>query len=130
MLRPAVKFRVLLVEDEHQVREALKLMLSQAGCEVITAQNGVEALDRFRDRPQDLVITDLIMPEKDGFETIQALKALAPQVKILAISGGMGQSGPASGLDTARRLGADRVLAKPFSFQQLTESLDGLLRVA
>ncbi len=124
---PPGRFRVLLVEDEHQVREAVCLMLAEAGCEVVTAENGVQALDRFRSRPLDLVITDLSMPVKDGYATIRELKTLAPEVKIIAISGAALQGGPQTGLEAARRLGADRILAKPFSYRELAAHLHGLL---
>ncbi len=129
MSRSAEKVRVLLVDDEQQVREAVGLMLAEAGCEVVLAQNGIEALDRFRDWPQDVVITDLAMPGKDGFQTIRELKNLSPQVKIIAISGAAYSPCLSGGLDAARRLGADQVLAKPFSFRELTESLNVLLQV-
>lgn len=124
---PPGRIRVLLVEDESQVREAVGLMLAEAGCEVVMAENGVQALDRFRARPLDLVITDLAMPVKDGYATIRELKSLAPEVKIIAISGALAQGTAQAGLDAARRLGADRVLAKPFSYRELAAHLHGLL---
>lgn len=119
--------RVLVVEDESFVREALGLMLAECGCEVVTAVNGVQALAQVRDQTPDLVITDIFMPEKDGLETILELKRLNPEVKIMAISGGSPSFAPQDSLRAARSLGADQVMAKPFSLADLAESLDLLL---
>lgn len=118
--------RILVIEDEAILRNLLKQVLTHMGHEVEEAGNGHEGIARFRDGDIDLVVTDLIMPEKEGLETIQELKKIRPGAKIIAMSGG----GRGSGLDylvLARQLGADQVLAKPFSNQDLAMAVDGVL---
>lgn len=104
---------VLIVEDDATVLRALAQGFRVAGCRVMTAQDGNEGLSRFDQLRPDIVVTDILMPNREGVETIVAMKQKAPDVKILAISGG-GILGSAEVLDLARRLGADAVLAKPF----------------
>jgi CheY-like chemotaxis protein len=74
----------------------------------------------------DIVVTDIVMPEREGLETIMAIKSARPDVPILAISGG-GRIGAPPFLDLARRLGADDVLAKPFRTAQLVERIAALV---
>ena len=76
--------------------------------------------------PADLVITDLIMPEQEGLETITSLKKEYPGIKIIAISGG-GRIGPEAYLPAAQELGADRVFSKPFDVRELAETVKELL---
>jgi CheY-like chemotaxis protein len=79
--------RILLVEDDEAVRDILKKALVSSGHEVEEAENGNVALAAYRRQPCDLVITDLVMPEKDGLETILELRRMNPAVKIVAMSG-------------------------------------------
>lgn len=104
---------VLIIEDDATMLRALAQGFRAAGCRVMIAQDGNEGLSRFDQFRPDIVVTDILMPNREGVETIVAMKQKAPDVKIVAISGG-GILGSAEVLDLARRLGADAVLAKPF----------------
>ncbi len=110
--------RILIIDDDEQVRELLTEILEQAGYEVTQATNGDEGLKRYRAWPTDMVITDLIMPEKEGLETIIALKKEFPDVRIMVVSGG-GRSPAVNYLPIAKSLGAKNALAKPFSRQDI-----------
>lgn len=118
--------RILIVEDDKAVRALLRQILERAGHEVTDAGNGQEAIARYRDNPADLIITNILMPEKEGLETIQELRRNHPGIKIIAISGG-GQIGPADYLDIARRFGARRTFSKPFDRKELLRAVDELL---
>ena len=114
--------RILIIDDDEQVRDLLSEILGRAGYEVVTASNGAEGLRLYRAQPADLVITDLIMPEKEGMETIIALRKDFPKVRIIAVSGG-GRSGAISYLPIAKSLGAARTVAKPFSKQEILDAV-------
>ncbi len=101
-------------------------MLVREGYEVQDAQHGRQALDIYRRWSADVVLTDLIMPEMEGFETIMALKKIKPDVKVIAMSGG-GRIGPAKYLGLAEKLGAAKTLEKPFEFRKLAKALSDLL---
>ena len=104
---------ILLVDDNEAFRRLLRKTLESAGYSVLQAGNGVEALTIFQGQPVDLVITDLIMPEKEGLETILELRKLSSTVKIIAISGG-GRLDADDYLPLAKGFGAARTLTKPF----------------
>lgn len=118
--------RILIIDDEDLARYTLLKMLSGSGHELAEAENGKEGLDLHRESPFDLIITDLIMPEMEGMETILALRRDGPTPKIIAVSGG-GRSGSADYLSMARRLGADQVLPKPFSQDELLSTVHSCL---
>ncbi|MEW5726067.1 MAG: response regulator [Thermodesulfobacteriota bacterium] len=118
--------RILVIDDDESLRKMLGQMLVKAGHEVRLARDGREGVLLFRQGPADLVITDILMPEKEGIETILELRREYPQVKILAISRG-GTVDPGTYLNMARDLGADRTLGKPFSWSRLDEVLKELL---
>ncbi len=109
---------VLVIEDDQEVRDYLVAVLSRAGHEVTAAANGRDGVATFRDHPTQVVITDIIMPEKDGIETILDLRREHPQLKVIAISGG-GRSTPENYLHSARLLGADRAIRKPFKNEEI-----------
>lgn len=111
--------KILVVDDDKQVRKYVSQTLFRAGHETIMAGDGNECLRLFKHSEPELVIIDIIMPEKEGIETIIELKRIAPDVKIIAISGG-GRVGPESYLMTARGLGACAALQKPFTAGELT----------
>jgi CheY-like chemotaxis protein len=119
--------RILIIDDEDQTRRMLQQVLTRAGYEVVEACNGNEGLQRFRDRPTDLVITDILMPEKEGLETIIDIRREFPAVKIIAISGG-GRAGNLHFLDMAKRLGAQHILQKPFELQEMLTAVSDLLQ--
>lgn len=119
---------ILLVDDDEQLLYTAQAMLERLQHDVVTARNGNEALARYVEHAPDLVITDLIMPDREGLETIRELRRSAPGVKIIAMSGG-GRSSPGNYLKMAKDLGATAVLAKPFSFSELATVVDTLLAV-
>ena len=118
--------RILVIEDDAIVRELLQEILAHAGYEVAEARDGKEGIRLYRNEPADLVITDLIMPEKEGIETIMELRRDFPQVKIIAISGG-GHVSPAGYLEIASRLGVQRTFAKPFLPDEILEAVRELV---
>jgi DNA-binding response OmpR family regulator len=118
--------RILVIEDDNQMRLFLESMLAKAGYLVTTAPDGLAGVQSFRQQPADLIITDLLMPEKEGLETIADLRAEYSGIKIIAISGGSRLT-QADFLAVAQMLGADRTLAKPFSRQELLEAVRALL---
>jgi YesN/AraC family two-component response regulator len=120
--------RILLIDDDETVRTILYLTLVHAGHEVIEARNGREGLEKFRQDVVDLVITDIVMPEKEGFEVLMKIRKKNPTLKIIAISGG-GLHNAAHYLQTAKLLGAAKVLAKPFSNETLMAAVNELLQL-
>jgi CheY-like chemotaxis protein len=119
--------RILLIEDDNEVRTMLRLTLAHFGHTVIEARNGKEGLAMFKTAQVDLVITDIVMPEKDGLAVLTALRTKQlPPVKIIAISGG-GRQSAVENLKMAKLLGAAKVLAKPFSNEVLIAAINELL---
>jgi DNA-binding response OmpR family regulator len=118
--------RVLVIDDDDQMRTLLRQVMEWAGYEVVEAGDGREGMQKQRKQPADLVITDLIMPEQEGLETITCLKREFPGTRIIAISGG-GRIGPEAYLPAAQELGADRVFSKPFDVRELAETVRELL---
>lgn len=106
--------KILIIDDDHHILLMIKKMLERAGFEVDLASNGNEGLELFKRIPADLVITDIIMPEKEGLETIREMKRLSSDLKIIAMSGG-GKISADNYLETAKIFGASKVLQKPFS---------------
>jgi len=118
--------RLLVIDDDFFVRDMLERLMRKAGYEVETAENGAEALRLHRRNPVELVITDILMPEKEGLETITEFRKSFPGVKVIAISGG-GRIGPANYLKMAKLLGADRTFAKPVDTSRLLSAVEELL---
>jgi len=114
--------RILLIEDDQAQREILRLILEKLGHAVIEACDGHDGLTRYAREGADLVLTDLIMPGKEGLETIQEFKQRYPGIKIIAMSGGA-RVGAQDYLKVAQKFGAVRVLAKPFSREALMEAI-------
>jgi CheY-like chemotaxis protein len=117
---------LILIEDDETLRQMLARMLDRHGFAVREADNGLEGLKLMRELPAPLVVTDLIMPEMEGIETIRHLRRLYPDTKIVAMSGG-GKVGAKCYLAVARQLGANRTLAKPFKPEQLLRMVAELL---
>jgi CheY-like chemotaxis protein len=113
--------RVLIIDDDEQLRALLSQILERAGYSVAEAAQGSMGLKLFREQPSDLVITDLIMPEKEGIETILEFR-LFPMVPLIAISGG-GRHGPQDYLAIAKRLGAQQTVSKPFSRDEILQAV-------
>ena len=118
---------ILVIEDDDQIRALLRQILEREGYRVSEAPNGEKGIKLYRQQPADLVITDLIMPEKEGIETIIELKRVYPEVKILAISGG-GKVNPEIYLDMAEKLGATYAIKKPFGRGEILEAVHNLLK--
>jgi two-component system cell cycle response regulator CpdR len=118
--------KILIIDDEPYILLMLKKMLEKAGYEVDLAANGREGLELFVKESADLVITDIIMPDKEGLELILEMKKLSPELKIIAISGG-GRISPESYLECARHFGAERVFQKPFRQQELVSAVGELM---
>ena len=118
--------RILVVDDEDLGRVTLRQMLEADGHEVLEAANGREGVALHSNDPVDLVVTDIIMPEQEGIETIVQLRRKNPQLKIIAISGG-GRMKNMDFLKIASHVGADATLTKPFSTRELLETVNGCL---
>ncbi len=103
---------ILIIDDEPQIRMMLKMMLESEGYTVAEACDGNEGIQRHKETPADLIITDIIMPGKEGIETIIALRKNDPSIKIIAMSGG-GRNNPEGYLKSAKLLGAEETFAKP-----------------
>lgn len=122
----ALMSRILVIDDENDVRVLAQAALEAEGHTVRVAADGVEGMRIARREPLDLVVTDLVMPEKEGIETIHDLRQEFPDLPIIAISGG-GRAGADVYLDTAAELGADVILQKPFAMAALASAVRQLL---
>lgn len=116
---------ILVVDDHEEIRILLRDILEEHGYEVFEAADGKEALAKSQLLAFDLLITDLIMPEREGIETIRAMRAAKPELRILAISGAV----EACYLQAAKVLGADATLRKPFPPEVILETVERLLSV-
>jgi DNA-binding NtrC family response regulator len=119
--------RILVIDDDVQILEMLRQTLEREGYEVIGSLDGKEGIRLYREAPTDLIITDIVMPEKEGIETIMELKRDFPDVKIIAISGG-GRIGPEDYLRIAKKLGAMHTFTKPIGREELLGVVRELLK--
>lgn len=118
---------ILVIEDDRPLRTVIEIALRTAGHRVISAPNGLEAAALLGPKGRlDLVITDVFMPEMDGFEVMKAIRVHDPAVRILMISGG-GRPPYPDFLELGKQLGADEVLAKPFTPDKLLATVDEIL---
>lgn len=119
--------RILVIDDNEDFRKTIRKILEQEGYEVCEAANGNLGIEQYHRQPADLVITDMIMPEKEGLETMMELRRDFPGVKVFAISGG-GFETPENYLDGARLIGgALRTFTKPFPLQDLLLAIKEVL---
>ena len=118
---------ILVVDDNELFVKAQGEFLCRSGHTVSTAANGKAAMDLVARNDFDLVITDLIMPEKEGLETILAVRRAAPTIKIIAMSGGNVWMDSKDNLSIARMFGASLTIAKPFSGQALIDAITQVL---
>ena len=118
--------KILVLDDEPSILLMIKKMLEKEGHEVDLALNGMEGMELFEKNKPDLVVTDIIMPEKEGLETILELRKKHPELKIIAISGG-GRIGPQGYLPSAKYLGADMVFQKPLIQKEFVQAVTTLL---
>jgi DNA-binding NtrC family response regulator len=119
--------RILAIDDEENILRLLKIMLTDAGHEVVTAMDGQAGLKCMAANKFDLVITDIVMPVTEGIETIQYLRRITATLPILAISGG-GRFGNLDMLQAAKKLGATATLPKPFLKDDLLQIVGDLLQ--
>lgn len=118
---------ILVIDDEVQVRFAMRAVLEDAGHSVEEAATGTDGLAALNERAFDLVICDIIMPDKEGIETIGDIRALFPQQPIVAISGG-GRIRKEDYLAVAAAVGASQTIAKPFTADTLLATVSAVLR--
>ncbi len=118
--------RILVIDDDPAMRGSMRRILERDGHDVREAGDGAEGLHLFRAEPADVVVTDVLMPGKEGMETIVELREEAPDVRILVVSGGGTMLGEST-LSDAQALGADASLAKPFTVDQLRSAVAVLI---
>jgi DNA-binding NtrC family response regulator len=111
---------ILIIDDEESVRAILRFALEAAGYEVVEAANGRQGLERYRQRPTDLIITDILMPEMNGLDMLLELTHEFLHAKVIAISGAGREENV---LDAAKLLGARQTFQKPFSMPQLLRAV-------
>jgi CheY-like chemotaxis protein len=114
--------RILVADDDQDVRVALRVALEVEGYEVEAVPNGARAMQAHERRPADVLITDLFMPECDGFETVKHFRARNPGMLIVVISGWQ-RAQRADHLAVALHAGADAILRKPFTPGELLDKL-------
>ena len=117
---------ILLIEDDELFRESLATALTEHGYTVTQAEDGEQGIKQFRANPTDLVITDIVMPNKEGVATVADLRRDFPQLGIIAMSGGAAHE-PALYLKIAGALGATRTLKKPFTLPTLLTAVEEVL---
>jgi DNA-binding response OmpR family regulator len=118
---------ILIIDDDEQVLRTMKWALEKHGHHVMEIQDGRGGLALYRNLPVDIVITDILMPYKDGLDIVVEIRSEFPDAKIVAMSGG-GPGMPSEGcLHLATDLGANEVLTKPIEKKQLLELIDRLL---
>lgn len=119
--------RILVIDDDDTLRAMLRRLFCAAGYEVAVAEDGMEAIRIQQIRPFDLIMTDLVMPEKEGLEVIMEFRKKYPATKIIAMSGG-GRIHPDQYLELARSLGAQRAFTKPFKAKEVLAAVRELLK--
>lgn len=117
---------LLIVDDDPGIRNMLKTAFINENYDVLLAQDGKTALEIFRSENVDVVITDIIMPEMEGIETIRELRKIKPDARIIAFSGG-GSFSPDSYLNIAASMGAQYTFQKPISIKELSKAVKDLL---
>lgn len=119
--------KILVVDDEKQIRDILMQFLTRAGHEVELAEDGVVAMQKYRASKFDLIITDLMMAKKNGLELIQEISREFGEIRVIAISGGVPTTPSDYYLSVAKLMGASRVLDKPFTKGELLAAVETIL---
>ena len=114
--------RILIIDDDDALRQFLCEALQDHGYSVEEKSNGALGLKAYRMQPADVVLTDIVMPTKEGLETIQEFRRSFPDVKIIAMSGGLTTS-KLDPLPIAKQFGASYILKKPFSIEELLDAI-------
>jgi YesN/AraC family two-component response regulator len=118
--------KVLIIDDEPAILQMMKRLVEKAGYLVELASDGEDGMILFEEGSFDLVITDIIMPKKEGIEIITAIRKNHPKTKIIAMSGG-GKFAPEGYLKSANMLGATRIFKKPFNHREMIDAIKELL---
>src|SRR3954465_62900 len=119
--------RILLIDDDPLLRNMIRQILELDGHSGVGAANGAVAMQRWSEQPADLILTDILMPEKDGLEVIRELRRQCPEVKIIALSGGNRKIG-FDALAVASRFGAAATIEKPFQLEVLRSTIERVLK--
>jgi CheY-like chemotaxis protein len=119
--------RVLLIDDVEDIRHTMSIVLRREGHEVVEAADGLEGIRRLREGPVDLLITDVLMPGADGIEVIKQARQNAPDLKVIAMSGGGDRLPAGFSLKMAQAFGAEAVLYKPFENAELLATVRSVL---
>ena len=118
--------KILVIDDDAHITRVLELKLKKQGYEIITAGNGKEGLKLIESDHPQVVITDIVMPEREGLEVITSIRKNFPDMKVIAISGGGGIEAQEY-LKYASKLGAHLVFVKPFSCSEILEAVNELV---
>lgn len=110
--------KILVIDDDECIRITCRNILKKMPCTVIEAEDGMAGMERFKEEMPDITITDMLMPNKEGLETISEIKARNPKAKIIAMSGGGGTHNM-NFLNMAAKFGADLIISKPFKPDEL-----------
>jgi CheY-like chemotaxis protein len=122
----SVMAQILLVDDDIQIRRLLENILATEGHRVQSAGDGAEALHMVHETAFDMMVTDLVMPEKEGLEIIREVRREFPLIKIIAMTGG-GYGSPSEYLALARAFGVEKTLLKPFSRDDIITAVSQVL---
>jgi DNA-binding response OmpR family regulator len=115
----------ILVIDDESIRSMLALILQKEGHRISVAENGKIGMNLFKAEGADLIITDLVMPEQEGVETIMQLRQQFPELPVIAMSGGGSRAD--TYLAICKRLGVRSTLAKPFTIEELLKTVTTVL---
>lgn len=117
---------IILIDDDDALRKVLEILLKRLGHDVVALSGGEAILKNRIEFIPEVVLTDIFMPQGEGFETIRAIRQQHPQAHIIAMSGGIPGMEPKTILRWARALGADQALAKPFMPADLSLALENI----
>ena len=120
---------ILIIDDESMIRESLSNLFTREGYSVEVAVDGADGLKKFSENPARVVVTDIVMPEKEGIETITTMRKSNPNLKIIAMSG-KGSGDFRLYLEMAGEFGADVAIPKPFSRAQILGAVENLVGAA
>lgn len=117
--------KILIIDDDDLIRMTISGILKKQGCAILEAPDGNRGVALYKKEKPDIVITDMLMPDKEGMETITEIRAVNPKAKIIAISGG-GNTQNMAFLQMAQKVGANRTLSKPIKPDELLAAVKAL----